>query len=50
MPVERHGICLGNVLRGRKKEVEKLTFLKHKEECGGRSNRRWEIPHDEWEH
>jgi hypothetical protein len=32
MPVERQGICLGNVLRGkRNKEVEKLTFSKLKE-------------------
>ena len=31
MPVERHGTCLGNVPRKRKKEEVKLTFQKHKE-------------------
>jgi hypothetical protein len=31
MPVERHGTCLGNVPRERKKEV-KLTFQKRKSE------------------
>ena len=28
MPMERHDICLGNVMRGRDKEEEKNTFLK----------------------
>ena len=30
MPMERHGICLGNVLRKINKEEEKLTFLKRR--------------------
>jgi hypothetical protein len=31
MPVERHDICLGSVLRGRKiQKEEKLTFMKHR--------------------
>jgi hypothetical protein len=29
MPMERHDIYLGNAPRKRKKEEEKLTFLKH---------------------
>jgi hypothetical protein len=32
MPVERQDTCLGNVLRRRNKEEEKLTFQKHREE------------------
>jgi hypothetical protein len=32
MPVERQGICLGNVLRGIKKKVEKLTLPKNRRE------------------
>jgi hypothetical protein len=40
MPVEKQGTCLGNVLKRRMQEVEKLTFLRHKEECGDRDEGR----------